>query len=290
MTFELDSVIFLNKAKIIHRNCRHYMRVFSVAKGQQGIIKGIDLDGNVRKERIKKMEIVPINIADDDQPIEMDYYMVFHGVDGNSYLIAHPHHNYSMYFLEMRGILVLVFMINCNLESKAYTNKHGHDKLDSVLGHCSESMFMRFSIYEKKEFLEMMEKAIGNHFSKYELVFIDYMKSINAKKTILPRHDDCTGEKPLTVPIGKYITKNEYPWIEVDHMNRLFVPYDKNDPPFGTFTSYIDVKGKSKQEIQQLKLDIMSPYLDTTIQENPLYTLSGPAVFKRKKSKMQIVL
>ena len=291
MRADWEQWIILEDARIVYDSCRyHSMRVFRPREYRMGYLTGRDvmtdkkIEDVIYKVKIRGMDEPD---AEDSTTDERDFQMIFESKTAK-YVIASPSRLYSECYLELQGIMVLIFMINTRLCD--YEGKAKERKLKEVFTNCLELFIMSFNADERQEFLKLFKKYLtGKLFNLHQSDLTKYLDAINTRKIDCPTEDHPDYCERVKVPIGYYTETTEYPLMHVDAEGMLFVPYDIDDPLNGKCASYIDVNGKTREEIEKIKNDLIDPFIKVPPVRPPFRT-GGPQYSKRKKSKMLLVV
>ena len=274
-----DEWIVLEEAKMTHVHCGHEMRVFTVSETNNGILTGINVqNGETITDQIQRVKIEQVDIDG------IDYHMIFQSSTAN-YLMGGPCTLYAQWFLEMQGIMVLLFMINIELRFEETINK-----LHETFSTCSELFLMKFTKWEEHEIMSMFRTALKQvKFDFYESYLLKYISEINKKQTDLPIERDCGVDcRGNELPMGCYTEIIKYPFMHVDN-GKLFVPFDINDPMGGEYATWMDVSDKSQAEIKELKEGMIAPFLKPAEPRPPL--LTGELKYTtKKKPKMEVLV
>ena len=129
----------------------------------------------------------------------------------------------------------------------------------------------------------------GKLFEKHHGDILKYLHLINARKINCQEDIHSDYCERVKEPTGTCTETIEYPLMHVDREGMLFVPYDIDDPLNGKCASFIDVNGKTKEEIESLKNELIDPFIKEPPMRPPFGTV-GPLTQNRKKSKMLLVV
>eukprot|EP00834_Sanchytrium_tribonematis_P000034 NODE_2_length_91304_cov_0.692462.p34 type:complete len:290 gc:universal NODE_2_length_91304_cov_0.692462:18196-17327(-) len=280
-----SSWILVEEASLTYCNGGRIMRAFNVCFDddfdQRGILKG----QNVKTKEPIEVEIHNVRaqiIYYDEDKKESDFHMVFSSLDAE-YVIVAPNTIYSPFYMEIQGLLVLIYSI--------VEKKIDESELKTLFLRLSEFLILNYD--NEPRLMQFIKESTGYSYYDYQRLLHNYFRDLSIRKTKYPDYMNVNFRSAIQIQDAGSgtMTSTRYPLTDIESPYKMFLPVDINNPCDGIHSSEIIVSHLNVEQKREIILDLLDQFSWTEEDKQfpPLLSLDKKPT-SRKKSKVSIVV